>query len=371
MTSTPRNQGDVLSLEKVSKAYGPVQAVVDFSLALAPGEIMALVGPSGCGKSTVLRLIAGLERPDRGRIRFGEWVVADLNTGAWVPPEKRRVGLMFQEYALFPHMTVAQNVAFGLMKWPREEQEKRVQEMLELVHLAHLAHRYPHELSGGEQQRVALARALAPNPQVLLLDEPFSNLDPGLREQVRSEIRELLRRLGITTLFVTHAQEEALFMGDRVAVMHAGRLEQVGTPEEVFHRPETRFVAEFFGPTAFIAGRVTVRGLETELGFLPQRVPLPEGTRVEVLVRPDDLRVEPDEAGSGRIVQRVFQGMHHLYQVRLPSGRIVHAMSEHAASYPLQSRVRVVLDPGHDLSCFLEGRRVVEEPAVATAPMPA
>ncbi len=348
-----------LRLQNVTKQYGETVAVDRVSLEVTPGELLALVGPSGCGKTTLLRLIAGLEMPDEGYIEIRGRVVT--GKGMFVPPEKRRVGLMFQDYALFPHMTVAENVAFGLQGWPKEARRRRVREMLSTVRLAHLADRYPHELSGGEQQRVALARALAPEPDVLLLDEPFSNLDAGLRVEVREEIRDLLRNINITTLFVTHDQEEALVMGDRVAVLNQGRLEQAGTPEDVFHQPATRFVAEFFGHTAFILGHVVPEGVETELGFLSQQVPLPPGTEVNILVRPDDLVVYPDEAGEARVVRRAFQGMYHVYQVALPSGRIIHALTLHTHAYAPGTRVRVELQPGHDLVCFKNGRSVSAE----------
>ena len=363
-----------LRLERVSKRFGTVQAVHDFSLEVAPGEMVALVGPSGCGKTTVLRLIAGLEIPDHGIIEIQQQVVA--GEGHWVPPEKRRVGLMFQDYALFPHMTVAQNIAFGLKDWPHDARAQRVHEMLEKIRLTHLANRYPHEISGGEQQRVALARALAPEPQILLLDEPFSNLDAGLRAQVREEIRELLQSMGITTLFVTHDQEEALFMGHRVAVLYQGRLEQVGTPEEVFHHPATPFVAKFFGPTAFIRGRVVPEGLDTELGFVPQTVPLPIGTYVEILVRPDDLVFTPNPQSPARILQRVFLGMHHMYQILLPSGRRVYALSVHVRTFEPGTHVQVELRPGHDLAYFPDDSQEMvphatrQESALTPTPLP-
>lgn len=345
-----------LSLSGVTKRFGDVVAVEDLSLGVTPGELLALVGPSGCGKTTVLRLIAGLEVPDKGRIEIrGRLAVGEE---VWLPPEARKVSLVFQDYALFPHMTVADNVAFGLRGWDRQARELRVREVLDMVQLAYLANRYPHELSGGERQRVALARALAPQPEVLLLDEPFSNLDAGLRTQVREEVRDILKAVRTTVLFVTHDQEEALFMGDRVAVLNAGRLEQVGTPEEVFHYPATRFVAEFMGHTGFLPARVTVKGLETELGFLPQRPPLPPGTQVDVLVRPDDLSLCPDPRASARVERHIFQGMHHLHRVVLPSGRVVHCLTLHTEYYPPGTAVRVELTPGHPLTCFVNGRAV-------------
>ncbi len=345
-----KEQSPALAVEGVTKCYNGVVAVKGLTFTVQPGELMVLVGPSGCGKTTVLRLIAGLEHPDEGRVILAGQCVSEGKSV--VPPEHRRVSLMFQDYALFPHLTVAENVAFGLKRWPRARREERVREMLEMVSLSHLATRYPHELSGGEQQRVALARALAPNPRLLLLDEPFSNLDITLRVQMREEIRDLLKALHITALFVTHDQEEALFMGDRLAVLHRGRLEQIGPPEEIYHRPATRFVATFFGPTSFIRATVTPNGLHTELGFLPQRMSASVGSEVDVLIRPDDVELVPDEKGTARVVKRRFLGMHHLYDVLLPSGRTLSGMSRHVHAYPVGMRVRVVLRPGHELRWF-------------------
>lgn len=338
----------------LTKSFGEVRAVDNFTLTVLRGEILALLGPSGCGKTTVLRLIAGFEEPDAGRVEIGERVVAD--TGVFVPPERRRVGMVFQSYALFPHMTVAENVAYGLRR--REDRAARVREVLDLVGLRGLASRYPHELSGGQQQRVALARALAPGPEVLLLDEPFSNLDAGLRMQMREDVRDILKASGTTAVFVTHDQEEALFMGDRVAIVNAGRLEQVGTPEDVYQTPASRFVAEFMGHTGFMPGFVRAEGLETELGFLSQRVLLPPGAQVEVLVRPDDVSLHPDPQGDARVVDHIFQGMHNLYRVQLPSGRVVEVLAPHVLHLPPGTPVRVLLTPGHPLACFLDGRAV-------------
>ena len=344
----------VVSLREVSKQFGDIRAVDRVTLEVHRGELLALVGPSGCGKTTLLRLIAGLETPDEGVVEIDGRCVA--GPGIWVTPEARRVGLVFQDYALFPHMTVAENITFGLHRWPSRERRDRLAELLERLRLTALADRYPHELSGGEQQRVALARALAPRPEVVLLDEPFSNLDVNLRVQVREEVREVLRAVEATVIFVTHDQEEALFMGDRVAVLRAGRLEQVGTPEDVFHRPRTRFVAEFMGYTVFLPARVVGNQLMTELGAFEQHVPLPEGAEVEILVRPDDVTFTPDPDGNARVVDRRFQGMHYLYRVELPSGRRVYCLAPHTFVCPVGTRVQVTLQPGHTLGCFVDGR---------------
>lgn len=237
-------------IEGLTKRFGRIVAVQDFSLEVAEGELVSLLGPSGCGKTTVLRCIAGFERPDAGRILVDDRVLND------VPPERRGIGMVFQTYALFPHMTVAENIAFSLMirGRPREERERIVKQMVALVHLEGMEDRYPHQLSGGQRQRVALARALAMRPQVLLLDEPLSALDAKIREELRGEIRRIQKTLGITTLYVTHDQEEALAISDRVVVMNVGRIEQVGTPFEIYNTPRTPFVATFVGTMNLLPG---------------------------------------------------------------------------------------------------------------------
>jgi iron(III) transport system ATP-binding protein len=338
----------------LSKSYERIRAVDGLDLTLRQGEILALLGPSGCGKSTTLRLVAGFETPDRGRVEIGGRLVA--GPGVCLPPEKRSVGMVFQSYALFPHLTVAQNVDYGVSR--AKVRAGRVQEVLTLVGLSGLETRMPHELSGGQQQRVALARALAPRPEVLLLDEPFSNLDAGRRVQVRHEVREILKVSGTTALFVTHDQEEALAMGDRVGILHNGRLEQVGTPQEVFQAPATRFVAEFLGIPDFLPARVTQQGLETELGVAHPHaaVHLPPSTGVDVLVRPDDLTLRQDPEGGARIVRCIFRGMDYLYHVVLPSGREVRCLGPHTACYAPGTPVRVELTPGHTLTWFPNGR---------------
>jgi iron(III) transport system ATP-binding protein len=325
-------------------------AVREISLQVRRGEVLSLLGPSGCGKTTVLRLIAGLERPDSGEVHVNGQRVA--GRGSWVPPEKRRVGLVFQDYALFPHMTIARNIAFPLSKWPAARREQRVAELLELIGMSGMGNRYPHQLSGGQQQRVALARALAPEPDLVLMDEPFSSLDAESRASTRDQVRGILKSLGTTVIFVTHDQEEALLLGDRVAVMNAGHVEQVGTPEAIFQSPATRFVAEFLGLSCFLPGIVTPVGLQTEIGLNPQAAGAPCGTAVEVLVRPDDLLVQADPDGDARVVRCMYRGMDYLYDVALPSGTTVRCIGAHTYKLSPGTPVRLELSAGHALTCF-------------------
>lgn len=343
--------------ENLHKSFGPTAAVCGVNLEVMHGEIVALLGPSGCGKTTTMRLIGGLERPEAGRITIGGRVVAAPDH--FVPPEQRQVGMVFQNYALFPHLSVADNVGYGLARGWRarfggrdDAYTARVRSVLELVGLAGLEQRMPHELSGGQQQRVALARALAPQPQVLLLDEPFSGLDASLRDQVRAEVRRILRAGGTTVLVVTHHQEEALFLGDRVAVMNEGVVEQIDRPEAIFLAPASRFVAEFIGAAFFIDAVVAHAGLDTELGFLPQAVSLPLGTRVDVAARPDDLTLTAAPDGSAQLLSATYRGDSYLYELRLPSGKIVRGASAHTDHYAPGTRLDVSLTPGHALAYF-------------------
>ncbi len=339
--------------QHIGKSFGDLTVVQGVNLRLPAGRILALLGPSGCGKTTLLRLLAGFETLDSGYIDIDNQRVADDRTH--VPPERRRVGIVFQDYAIFPHLSVAQNVAFGLK---RSAAAERVSHLLRLVGLDDLGDRMPHQLSGGQQQRVALARALGPAPAVLLMDEPFSNLDAALRLEMRREVRALLKGMGTTVVFVTHDQEEALFMGDEVAIMRAGRIEQVDTPEAVFHRPRTRFVAEFLGHTDFVAAQVQERQLLTSLGVLPQRLSLPADSLVEVAVRPDDVRLAVAADGNGYIASRHFLGIAYLYQIRLDDGSLVHSWQPHTINIPEGARVRAWLDPDETVTCFHDGQAV-------------
>ena len=333
--------------QQLDKSFGTTAVVRNLSFSIQTGQILVLLGPSGCGKTTSLRLIAGFEQLDGGRIEIDGQVVADGRLH--LPPEKRRVGMVFQDYAIFPHLSVAQNVAFGLKK---RQTSARVEAMLEMVGLPGLGQQMPHELSGGQQQRVALARALAPEPVVLLLDEPFSNLDYGRRVQMRQEVREVLRQNKATAVFVTHDQEEALFLGDQIAVMNAGMLAQIGTPRQIFHQPQTRFVAEFMGQTDFVPGEMTERGVETILGLVPQKRVLAAGMAVTVAVRPDDMALMADEGGNGRILSHQFTGIATVYKVVLGDGSIVHSWQPHTIEFEVGTAVRVTLRQGHSLNCF-------------------
>jgi len=288
-----------LELKGVRKSFGDTVVVTDSSFSLAKGEFLSLLGPSGCGKTTTLSMIAGFERPDAGIIAIRGKRVENL------PPERRDIGMVFQNYALFPHMNVAANIGFGLKmrKVPQDEIRKRVSAAAELVKVAHLQERYPNELSGGQQQRVALARALVVRPAILLLDEPFGALDRQLREDLQIEVRALLRRLNITTVFVTHDQDEALSMSDRVAVMNEGRIEQIAAPRALYDKPATRFTASFIGKGSFIPGTARDgKRIETPLGtFGYAGDSLPVGRNAEYFLRPEALQIGDGGNAQNRV----------------------------------------------------------------------
>ncbi len=318
---TPSSAG--LAVDAVTKSFDAGAPVLDgVSLTVASGSTTALLGPSGCGKTTLLRLLSGLDRPESGTVEVGGRVLS--SPSVFVPPEERRIGMVFQDWALFPHLDVARNVGFGLPRAERRE-SPRIDAALEMVGLEGLGHRMPDTLSGGQQQRVALARALAPEPSVLLLDEPFSNLDASLRQQVRTDVHRLLVSLGVTTVFVTHDQEEAFVLGDQVVVLHDGRVAQAGSPDAVYRRPADRWVAEFVGRANFVPGTAergrattglgTVDLLEVDPGAL-------EGP-VEVLVRPEHLLLSPGGPSAAGAVELVeFAGHSTSYVVQLAQGPV-------------------------------------------------
>ena len=322
----------VLELRHISCAYETGRpAVQGISFAAREGEILCLLGPSGCGKTTVLRAIAGFEPVRSGQIFLSGQLVSSPDV--MTPTENRRVGMVFQEYALFPHLRVQDNIAFGLRHLARSERASRVQEMLRLTGLEGFERRYPHEISGGQQQRVALARALVQSPVVLLLDEPFSNLDPDMAGRMRQELHDLLRRTKTTTVLVTHDHDEAFAMADRIAVLNEGRLEQFDTPEMMYHMPATPFVADFVGQADFIPGTVTQGMVHTELGKFPDTIECKDGTNVVVMIRPDDIHLVATEGARSRVISRQFHGSENLYTVSLPSGQIVHSSEGSTSVY--------------------------------------
>ena len=333
-----------LEVESLSVRYGrrgQVRAAVErATFGLQAGEIGVLIGPSGCGKTSLLRAIAGLEHAEEGRVRVGGQLLADATAGVHLEPEARRIGMVFQDFALFPHLTVARNVGFGLHALPRDERRTRVAAMLDLVGLGHAADRLPHQLSGGQQQRVALARALAPHPRLLLLDEPFSSLDVDLRERLAQDLRGILKAAGSTALFVTHDQMEAFALGDQIGVMNAGVLEQWGDAYTLYHRPNTRFVAGFIGHGVFTPARI-VDGpqgprVHTPLGELDDAAecPLPDafpGGECDLLLRADDIVHDDASRVKARIERKAFRGSEFLYTLRLESGEqvLAHVPSHH------------------------------------------
>jgi iron(III) transport system ATP-binding protein len=368
----------LLELDRVAHAYGRHTVVQELSFALARGEIGCLLGASGCGKTTALRLIAGFEQPTAGEVRIDSELVASPAT--MVPPERRSIGMVFQEYALFPHLSVADNIGFGLRKcrpsgvqpeWLRNmklpasagalsavaARHLRVEELLALVGLAGQGGKFPHELSGGQQQRVALARALAPAPRLLLLDEPFSNLDVELRERLALEVRDIIKATGTTAILVTHDQNEAFAVADVVGIMQHGRIEQWATPYDLYHRPATRFVADFVGQGAFLTGTVLDREtVEVELGRLKSAVPLECGEscaacgrdcRLQVLLRPDDLIHDDAAMLQAEVVAKAFRGAEFLYTLRLPSGARVLSLVPSHHNHAIGEKIGIRLDVDH------------------------
>ncbi|HEX6311678.1 MAG TPA: ABC transporter ATP-binding protein [Acidimicrobiia bacterium] len=327
----------VVECRDLTKDFGAVRAVDRVTLGVQEGEVLALLGPSGCGKTTTLRLVAGFERPDAGTVVLAGTEVA--GPAGFVPPERRRVGVVFQDYALFPHLTVAQNVGYGLRD--RSTRAARVGAMLELVGLGGEAGRMPHELSGGQQQRVAMARALAPEPALVLLDEPFSNLDAALRARVRGEVRAILREAGATAVFVTHDQEEALSLADRIAVMRAGRVLQVDEPSQLYAHPADRFVATFVGDADLLPGELDGDAVATTVGRL--RLTDADGLTgaVEVALRPERVRLRLDGSGHAVVSTITYFGHDQLVEATLDDGRRVRSRMGPARTFEPGDRVSV------------------------------
>lgn len=355
----------VLQLVDATKRFGAVTAVDHVSFAVEPGEVFTLLGSSGCGKSTTLRIIAGLARPDEGELLLRGRVIASARRGLFLPPERRNMGMVFQSYAIWPHMTVFENIAFPLRlrRWSRQRITERVGEILDVVGLQGLADRQATMLSGGQQQRVALARALGYDPDILLLDEPLSNLDAKLREHMRLELRRIQRRLGIAVLFVTHDQVEAMTLSDRVAVMNAGRLEQVGTPREVYERPATVFVRDFLGHTLLLDCVLRKKRDAVQLEFPgePGRAlalkdgdvhAFEDGAQLVVACRPDDVRLEePGAPAANRlpvvVEEASFRGESVEYRVRTAGRRELLVFGSRRGAYPVNACLDLVIDPAN------------------------
>ena len=353
----------LLNLRELACGYHGQRVVQNLNLHLNAGDIGCLLGSSGCGKTTTLRAIAGFEPVHEGEIQLAGEVIS--KPGFTLAPEKRRIGMVFQDYALFPHLTVAENIAFGIRKHP--QQARVVEEMLELVKLGGLGKRFPHELSGGQQQRVALARALAPEPQLLLLDEPFSNLDVELRRRLSHEVRDILKSRGTSAILVTHDQEEAFAVSDHVGVFKEGRLEQWDTPYNLYHEPLTPFVASFIGQGYFIRGQLTSpESVQTELGELRgnRAYNWAHGSSVDVLLRPDDIVHAPDSALKARIVGKSFLGAATLYRLQLSTGSQLEAIFPSHIDHLPGSEVGIRVEADHLVLFPAQGSVAAQLPTV-------
>ena len=336
----------LLELNQVSHHYQNKQVVKSLSLTLQKGVIGCLLGPSGCGKTTVLRGIGGFEPVSGGEIKLNGRCVS--RPGFLVPAEQRQIGMVFQDYALFPHLSAARNIGFGLKHLSKSEQQHRVAEMLDMVGLSDVGQHYPHELSGGQQQRIALARALAPNPQLLLMDEPFSNLDVDLRERLCDEVRDILKRNNTTAVLVTHNQHEAFALADEVAILQAGELQQFAAPYDLYHRPSNRFVANFVGQGVFLPGIVrSPTQLDVEVGVLDGDFPYSTGTVVDVLLRPDDITHDDLSTHTAEVAFKTFRGAEFLYTLRLPSGSEVLSLVPSHHDHDIGERIGIRVNVDH------------------------
>lgn len=353
---------EVLRIEQVEHRYGMQDTLRGINLTLEEGKIGCLLGSSGCGKTTLLRCIAGFERVTAGGIYLNQTLVSSPEHST--PPEARGVGVVFQDYALFPHLTVAENIAFGIRRLEGKARQEKVRNLLHSVDLEAYRDRYPSELSGGQQQRVALARALAPEPELLLLDEPFSNLDPSLRDRMKHELKVLLQYFGVTALIVTHNQDEAFDMADEIAMMSEGKIIQMGSSYDLYHRPRSRAVAEFLGMGAFLPAEINADGcLLSELGELVCTEDIKDlsGRKITVLLRPDDIVHDDQAPQRARVKQVAFRGMYRIYYLSLPSGSEIHCFtSSHHEIHEIGSEIGIRLDLKHAV-ILLDEHSLIEE----------
>lgn len=338
----------LLELTQANIHYGEHHVIKGIDLDLAEGDIACLLGASGCGKTSLLRSIAGFEKLQQGQIKINGKVVN--NDKLYIAPEKRNVGMVFQDFALFPHLDVCKNIAFGLAHLSQEEKQQRVKKLLDMVDLNDIGHKYPHQLSGGQQQRVALIRALAPKPDLLLLDEPFSSLDVELREELAKEVRKIIKHEGITAILVTHDQHEAFAMSDKVGLLQEGNLVQWDTPYNLYHRPATQYVANFIGQGVLIKGKIVDgQSILTDLGIIEGQVPdhLTAGASVKVLVRPDDLLHDDDSQHKLKIIDKTFHGADFLYKLEINDEQSALCITPSHHDHPLDSRLGITLDMDH------------------------
>lgn len=359
-----------LEVRAITQRYGRHTVIDDVSFSVASGSIACLLGPSGCGKTTLLRCVAGFEAIAGGEILL-DGQIASRPTFR-LPPEERRIGMVFQDYALFPHLTVADNVGFGLRRLNVSEKARRIEEMLELVGLAGQSRKYPHEMSGGQQQRVSLARALAPQPRLVLLDEPFSNLDVDLRERLSLEVRDILKACGTTAILVTHDQREAFAMADEIGIVAEGRIQQWDQPYNLYHRPSNRFVADFIGEGVFVTGTVlSASRVEVELGPLTSGVPVHcdaagcvacgKSCRLDVLLRPDDVVHDDASPIKAEVLYKAFRGAEILYTLRLPSGARVLSLVPSHHNHALGEKIGIRLDVDHVVTFHRDAAAVPQE----------
>jgi iron(III) transport system ATP-binding protein len=345
----------LLELSDIRHAYGQQRVVNDLSFTLGKGAIGCLLGPSGCGKTTVLRCIAGFEPVSAGKILLNGAVIS--SSSVMIPPERRHIGMVFQDYALFPHLSVMDNIGFGLHSMQKGERSARIAEMLQTVGLADSAKKYPHQLSGGQQQRVALARALAPRPELLLLDEPFSNLDVSLRGRLSLEVRDILKSQNATAILVTHDQDEAFAIADEIGVMHHGEIQQWDTAYNLYHKPANRFVANFIGEGVFLPGKILDRQqVEIELGTLAGDIPhrctpdcqlCQEGNVVDVLIRPDDIVHDDASPVQAKVMQKAFRGADILYTLQLPGGSTALSLVPSHHNHAIGEKIGIRLEAEH------------------------